>query len=95
MNYVTSQNLIRIDAELRVLEDKEGIQRWSVDSDVYMDHQRMQEAREKAALVESIGTCARERWFLLNLKAKFAGTVECVFATACSIILTCTYAHVL
>ena len=59
MSCVTSQILFRIDTELRVMEDKEGIQRWTVDSCLnYRDLQRFQE-KEKAALVESIGTCVK------------------------------------
>ena len=33
----------------------------------------MEEEKEKLNILDSMDTCARERWFLLNLKAKFAG----------------------
>ncbi len=43
--------------------------RWviDIDYDVFRDYER---------LTGDIETCARERWFLLNLKAKFAGTIQ-------------------
>ena len=55
------------------MEDERGIQRWSKHSDVYCDFKRIEEEKEKNRIIEKIATCARERWFLLNLKAKFAG----------------------
>ena len=67
--------LPRVDAELKMMEDKHGIQRWSKHSDVYVDLKKMEDEKEKRRVADSIATCARERWFLLNLKAKFAGTV--------------------
>ena len=63
----------RINDELQTIESKQGIRRWTKDSDVYKDLKRMEDEKEKNRIIESIGTCARERWFLLNLKAKFAG----------------------
>ncbi len=70
---LTHRRLFRINTELLTIERKEGIQRWSKDSDVYLDLKRVEEEKEKQKVLESMATCARERWFLLNLKAKFAG----------------------
>ena len=53
---------------------KEGFCRWEADSDVYRDMKRIAEEKEKESIIRNIGKYARERWFLLNLKAKFAGT---------------------
>ena len=39
----------------------------------------MEVEKEKLNMLDSMGTCARERWFLLNLKAKFAGKSFLVF----------------
>lgn len=65
--------LPRIDTELQAVEEKQGIQRWTEDSDVYLGLKRMEEEKEKNRIADSIATCAGERWFLLNLKARFAG----------------------
>ena len=63
----------RINSELLTIENKHGIRRCSKDSDVYLDLKRMEGEKEKNKVLESMVTSARERWFLLNLKAKFAG----------------------
>ena len=55
---------------------KEGFRRWTADSDVYKDMKRIAKEKEKGKILAEIGVCARERWFLLNLKAKFAGNVS-------------------
>ena len=34
----------------------------------------------KEKIIEAIAKCARERWFLLNLKAKFTGTGACMYS---------------
>lgn len=51
-----------------------GIQRWSKHSYVYVDLKEIEDEREKHRISDNIETCARESWFLLNLKAKFTGT---------------------
>ena len=66
----------RIDADLKVVEDKHGFRRWSKHSDVYADFKRLEDEKEKCRVTDRIATCARERWFLLNLKAKFAGIIH-------------------
>ena len=54
-------------------EAKHGIDRWTSDSEVFKDMKRIAEEMEKEKMHDAIASCARERWFLLNLKTKFAG----------------------
>ncbi len=63
----------RVEVKLQEYESKHGIQRWSADSDIFKDMKRVMEEVEKDEVVEAMERCARERWFLLHLKAKFAG----------------------
>lgn len=64
----------RIDAELQVYEEKYAFQRWELDSEIFQDIERISEKDKEKKLLDSIATCAHERWFLLQLKSKFAGT---------------------
>ena len=64
----------RINVELQTTESKQGIHRLTKDKDL----KRMEDenSKEKSRI---IGTCARERWFLLNLKAKIASTCSYLY----------------
>ena len=64
----------RIDAKLCEYEGKQGIDRWTSDSEVFKDMKRIAEEVEKERIIDAIASCANEQWFLLNLKAKFAGS---------------------
>ena len=75
----------RVDATLREHEMKEEFDRWSIDSDMFKDMKRLAEEERKEKILENISTCARERWFLLNLKAKFAGNVHLTIVTLSSL----------
>ena len=44
----------------------------------------MEEEKEKLNILDSMDTCAREQWFLLNLKAKFAGKSFFIFFQCCA-----------
>ncbi len=62
-----------MDVELRVWERKYALERWEENSIVFQDVKRIVEEEKRAGFFYCISTCARERWFLLNLKSKFAG----------------------
>ena len=55
------------------METHEGFSRWLPSCHIYCDIKRMLTEKEKEKRKEEISKCARERWFLLSLKAKFAG----------------------
>ena len=63
----------RLDAQLQTVETSEGFSRWLPSCDMYCDIKRMLTEKEKEIKKGEISKCARERWFLLSLKAKFAG----------------------
>ena len=62
-----------MDVELCVWERKYEFERWEENSIVFRDVKRIMEEEKRANLLDSIASCARERWFLLNIKSKFAG----------------------
>lgn len=64
----------RLDKELSKLEHDHGLQaRPLLDSDVFKEFQYHNCVRQLDQLKKRIEILARERWFLLALKAKFAG----------------------
>ncbi len=68
-------SMYRLDAGLKAAEHKHQIERWACDSDVFQDYEKVEQTKQRRKVASDIETCARERWFLLNMKAKFAGTV--------------------
>ena len=67
--------LFRLDAQLKKIEKDKGFVRWSVTSDIYKDMQQFSNKKQKENISKLMAACARERWFLLKLKAKFAGMI--------------------
>ena len=63
----------RLELELHQFEEKYEIERWAKDSQSFKDAKEMADVMEKEKLLEGISCTARQRWFLLNLKAKLAG----------------------
>ena len=64
----------RIDLQLKEIECTKGIPvRPTRDSDLYKDMQYSVALKQTKKIKKKIAVVARERWFLLNLKAKFAG----------------------
>lgn len=60
----------RLGSQLPKIEEDQELQtRWTPQSDVFQDHVRMKSFKEREGILEKIA----ERWFLLTLKAKFAG----------------------
>jgi len=47
--------------------------RWTTDSPEYIDTKAVATSRQKQELRGKINKDARERWFLLRLKSKYAG----------------------
>ena len=63
----------RYDIQLKQIENDKDFVRWSTTSDIYSDMKRFAHDKQKAKVLKMISTSACERWFLLKLKAKFAG----------------------
>ena len=65
--------LCRLGTQLSHIEATEGITiRWTPESDPFQDYLSLKRFKERERLLESMSVTARERWFLLKLKAKFA-----------------------
>ena len=66
--------------KLSNLEHSHGVnQRWSPSSTEYREVKALVSSENRIRLLIKIDQAARERWFLLRLKAKYAG-IECVCA---------------
>ena len=71
--YVYNTCVHRYDIQIKQIENDKDFVRWSTTSDIYSDMKRFAHDKQKAKVLKMISTSARERWFLLKLKAKFAG----------------------
>ena len=60
--------------QLKQIENDKQFERWSATSDIYNDMERFAHNKQKEKILKMIFTSSHERWFLLKLKAKFAGT---------------------
>ena len=69
-----SMFICRIDADVKTIEQYHQIERWASDSNVFQDYERVEQAKQRGKVASDIETCAREGWFFLNMKTKFAGT---------------------
>ena len=66
---------IRLEWKLKLIEREHSIpQRWTPDSPSYQAVDRLQIQQSKQDAFAKLEQCARERWFLLTIKAKYAGT---------------------
>lgn len=66
--------LSRVEAKLREFESKHSITtRWFPGSVQYHSVKSAMDTKRKHILLSKIKDFARERWFLLALKAKYAG----------------------
>ena len=83
--------LCRLGTQLSHIEATEGITiRWTPESDPFQDYLSLKRFKERERLLESMSVTARERWFLLKLKAKFAG----MFVHNYDLCMhTCTVSH--
>ena len=61
--------LLRLDAEISTYERKYGFQK----TQIFLDVKRILDEEKQERLLDKIVGCAHERWFLLQLKAEFAG----------------------
>lgn len=69
--------MYRLDADLKRIEQCHQMERWTNESDIFQDYDKMEQKKEQERVARDIKTCARERWFLLKIKAKFVGM--CMF----------------
>ncbi len=67
-------SIYRLERKMKEIESVHGIQiRWTEDSSEYQSFEHARITRKKQQLLDKLGVCARERWYMLNVKAKFAG----------------------
>ena len=80
MCYVIIRMLMyRIEFQLNAIETSHQIaKRWTKDSQNYQATKNTMESRVKQELRQKMTSEARERWFLLRMKSKYAGTHVCV-----------------
>ena len=67
------KSLFRLETKLIKIENEHGIQRWKSDSPGYKSAEQILQRRKQNVLKQKVEVCARERWFLLAVKAKYAG----------------------
>ena len=71
------QQLELCDDKLKAIESSQCItQRWSKTSTRYREVKALVSSEKRAHVLLKIEKAARERWFLLTLKAKYAGTSQ-------------------
>ena len=83
-----THQLTKCEDKLRVMERSHHIhQRWSKTSPEYRQVKALTTSRNRTRLLLKLEQTARERWFLLSLKAKYAGSCMqiCVYI--------CMYMH--
>ena len=69
-----------MERKLQQMEKKHSIlQRWIPDSSQYQSTKEMQAQKTRSDIFMKLEKCARERWFLLTIKAKYAGTYKLYF----------------
>lgn len=70
-----------METKLQEFEQRHGVtQRWQNDSPEYQSAELLHRAGDLSLVREKIEKSARERWFLLSMKAKYAGKCACVYA---------------
>ena len=70
-----STSTCRIESKLNAIETSHQITtRWTEDSPNYEATRNVMESRIKQTLRQKMTSDARERWFLLRMKSKYAGT---------------------
>lgn len=64
----------RLEKKIQALETKHNVpQRWTCDSTEYQSIKNCLAVKKKNAVLASLNLCARDRWFMLSVKGKFAG----------------------
>lgn len=70
----------RLEEMLRQIEQKHGVtQRWHTDDEVFQLARNDANDKQKKAGLCKVQTRVVERWFLLSLKAKYAGKCQLSF----------------
>ena len=64
----------RLERKLKLIEREQSIpQRWTPNSPLYQAMDKLQMEQSKRDAFAKLEQCARERWFLITIKAKYAG----------------------
>ena len=64
----------RVNHQLQALETEHGVlQRWKVGDEAYEHFLQARNLSDRTTMLQNIQKCARHRWFLLAVKAKFSG----------------------
>lgn len=81
-NIYVSSNIFRVERKLGDIERKEKVlQRWTSDSFEYQTTDKMLMLQMKQDTFTKLEHCARERWFMLMVKAKFAGMLNSILVS--------------
>ena len=65
----------RLNHQLQCIEKQNGVlERWKAGDDVYKEFLQSQSVKHCMVLFKDIQSIARQRWFMLLVKAKFSGT---------------------
>jgi len=85
------QQLRACEDKLKSIERLNGInQRWSIASTQYCEVKALLSSEKRARLLLKLEHTARERWFLLTLKGKYAGTVHIIINFYHHVCVPCT-----
>ena len=92
---IISNHYNRLDSKLKYIESSQNITRPAKDSAYYKDLKSSRDYHTSRSLKSQIATVARERWFFLQLKAKYAGKIivndVCVYVISFAIIIDGQY----
>lgn len=69
---------------LQKFEQEHRISRWGPSCQAYKETKEVMKSNQRNKLKIRIRQHARERWFLLRLKSKYAGTYIHMYAHACT-----------
>lgn len=84
----------RMEIKLQQMEQTNGIvQRWQPSSPSYKCAEQRLNCKQQQLIKQKFEACARERWFLLSMKAKYAGKVIFNFCACYKLYIIYTIMH--
>ena len=80
--------ILRLEKKLKSIERQQKIQqRWVPESPEYQYVNQLVIEKQKRDILGQLNQCARERWYMLKVKAKFAGIHICTVMYICINVL--------
>ena len=73
----------------RVEERNDIVRRWTPTSPEYVSTKAVMRSKSKEKLKKEIRQGARERWYLLRLKSKYAGICLYIYALHNYLVISC------